>query len=343
MALTVGCLAVLHEALRACVAAASQLAVQRRKELAGTVILKGTTLPEQRQYHDDSDEDLEDDDERDQQCIICAAPGTGHLPRSNSTDSLASMASSATGAWSATLGPLEAFCSTAPFKHLAHRQCFMAWRAAHVQTYGIPAVLSLVPSRVPQHASSSRTIIVDHGDEVSDFELLTARSLLRAAPTELSNLFFSVVPEASRLTQTRQASEKPTMRLVSSSGTPPCAEITSQSPPCPLCRATTTITLETVPPHPSAISAMTPRRMWDAFVCAWRHLVSGRTIGARVLGEGAFLWALLSIMRVREKAIEQRLLAIQVGGPKAVRRPVSLPDAQMPREGSWASRALSME
>ncbi|KZV77789.1 hypothetical protein EXIGLDRAFT_784825 [Exidia glandulosa HHB12029] len=47
---------------------------------------------------------------------------------------------------------------------------------------------------------------------------------------------------------------------------------------------------------------MSLTRIVRTFVCEWSRLVSPRTIGARLLGQGAFLWALLGVMRVREEA-----------------------------------------
>ncbi|KAH7099890.1 hypothetical protein BKA62DRAFT_620799 [Auriculariales sp. MPI-PUGE-AT-0066] len=339
MLASIGCLAVLHEALRATVAAATHMSLQRRKEQAGAVLLRGAALPPP------IEEDGDEEDDFDQECIICSAPGRSGLHRTPSSESLASLASSTAGG-SAALGPLEIFCSTAPKKHLAHRQCFLAWRAAHVQTYGTPAVLTLLPSSIPSQANSStRTIVIDHGDDVSDFELDTARELLRAGPAEVSTLFYSVAPMSQSHfrpplpSPSGPWSEQPTMRLISAPGAPLCGEITSQSPPCPLCRAATTVVLETVPPHPSEMKPITPRRLWRAFCKQWMRLVSGKTIGARVLGQSAFLWALLGVMRVREQTWQK----MQKAREAALADPGRGRPTALPRQGSITSQLLAME
>lgn len=93
----------------------------------------------------------ETDEEEEPECIICTG-NAGNADLSQSITSVSSHVSStsrtssalseagASGGWfggsalpssSSNLGPLEAFCSVAPTKHVAHRGCILRWHAAY--------------------------------------------------------------------------------------------------------------------------------------------------------------------------------------------------------------------
>ncbi|KZV96494.1 hypothetical protein EXIGLDRAFT_424707 [Exidia glandulosa HHB12029] len=287
MMVTVLLFAVLHEAERAGVSAASRLTRERQRELAGHVTLHGDYM----QLRDA--EDLQDDEYEDEEpeCIICSAPAASHSqrPRSLSSDSLASLASTTSRA-TAALGPLEVFCTTAPHKHLAHRACFLAWQTAYAQSH-MPTRIVVVSPVKP----TSSVLIPDWDDE----PIKQARALVGAAPPAIAQL----APLLSRPSPARPLTDMcatlelhPTMRS---------AVLTSAYPPCPLCRSKTSITLSAVSPPKHTIQSMSLTRIVRTFVCEWSRLVSPRTIGARLLGQGAFLWALLGVMRVREEVCER--------------------------------------
>ena len=94
----------------------------------------------------------ETDEEEELECIICAG-NAGHTDLSQSVTSVSSHVSSTSRTSTAlseagvsagggyfgptlpsnysNLGPLEAFCSVAPTKHVAHRGCILRWHAAY--------------------------------------------------------------------------------------------------------------------------------------------------------------------------------------------------------------------
>ena len=102
---------------------------QQRKLRTGKVVARGAAL----RLPLDAEEDEEDEIE----CLICSGLGTeGPDPMAQSVSSIstANFESAGTNPQSRqdpnanetdTFGPLEEFCTTAPHKHVAHRECFL--------------------------------------------------------------------------------------------------------------------------------------------------------------------------------------------------------------------------
>ncbi|KAG9124034.1 hypothetical protein FRC07_013113, partial [Ceratobasidium sp. 392] len=107
------------------------LTEQIRKDLAnmriGEVVVRGDSISLPRNV---------DEPEEEEECLIC----------SGSAETM-SISSHAEGGerLSNSMGPLEAFCTIAPQKHLTHRTCFLQWHAAYLQqsrnSYGNPVTL----------------------------------------------------------------------------------------------------------------------------------------------------------------------------------------------------------
>ncbi|EJD51043.1 hypothetical protein AURDEDRAFT_143328 [Auricularia subglabra TFB-10046 SS5] len=318
MALTVLLFAVLHEAQRAGVSTASTLSRERKRELAGSVVVHGKSV-RRRQYKDA----YESEDER--ECSICSAPDASAHPsrqRSLSSESLASLASCVTASGNASLGPLEAFCTTAPEKHLAHRACFLSWQAAYAQSHGPQRVVVLPPPpRYCRDTASTNSISVDNdADELDPSHLRRAAALVRACPPALAQLSDELL-----LAPTSLSSSDATLQL---SHDPDSATLVSPYPPCPLCRSSTALKIAVRRPALESVTPLSWQRVLRTFVREWARIVSLRTVGMRVLGQGAFLWALLNVMRMREDMrarVMERMKADQQTNKDKRRRQGPLP------------------
>ncbi|KAF9513416.1 hypothetical protein BS47DRAFT_966511 [Hydnum rufescens UP504] len=118
------------------------------------------------------------DDEEEVDCMICSG-------QNDMSQSVTSLSSQVTGtdpdisipSSSLSLGPLEAFCTVAPTKHVAHRECFMRWHSAYESQRRSPPAetLSLLPSFQSPREDDLRATSTRRAD------LRRARALLKSA------------------------------------------------------------------------------------------------------------------------------------------------------------------
>ncbi|KAF8337913.1 uncharacterized protein EI90DRAFT_3041021 [Cantharellus anzutake] len=147
---------------------------------SGPVIVRGIRLPRP----PPSSSSIYDDAEDQLDCMICS----GQNDMSQSVTSLSSVMSdseaqgpppSTTVSMTAgeNLGPLEAFCTVAPTKHVAHRECFLRWHSAY-QAQSRPRIPDIVmlTSRALSTARDARG-----GSNIPDeMDMRRARALLRS-------------------------------------------------------------------------------------------------------------------------------------------------------------------
>jgi hypothetical protein len=160
------------------------------------------------------------DEEEEPECIICAG-NAGNTDLSQSVTSVSSHVSSAswtsmalseagasTGGGffgptlpssSSNLGPLEAFCSVAPAKHVAHRGCILRWHAAYneSQRQRMPPIVVRPELDVPDAVNvveacslTDDTMTPERRAEEAKRKLRRAKTILRLAGFEylLNNL-----------------------------------------------------------------------------------------------------------------------------------------------------------
>ncbi|TDL27167.1 hypothetical protein BD410DRAFT_836230 [Rickenella mellea] len=117
----------------------------------------------------------DDNDEEHDECLICSGVGYD-APLSDSISSLTSVNIP-------SLGPLEAFCVTAPQKHVMHRGCFLAWSKAYVEQRPIHPVPVVIVRRegLDQHqrqqGGTTNTV-------VGEKEYLRAAAIMSASGLE---------------------------------------------------------------------------------------------------------------------------------------------------------------
>lgn len=234
----------------------------------GPVIVRGARLPAAVPSSDSIDDS---DDELD--CIICSG-------QNDMLQSVTSLSSQVTGTTtdldipvpsspSSYLGPLEAFCTIAPTKHVAHRECFLRWHSAYEsqrhnrmsETVSIPPT-SQVPYEDDQQAATA---------QIADIR--RARALLKSAGFAylIASIRPASAPQSSsdsseRWTTTRERTFQPSFTLFPPKGSssrlklstshnstrlpsppnrtsevlPPTnrlATLRTQCPPCPGCRS----------------------------------------------------------------------------------------------------------
>ena len=138
----------------------------------GPVLVRGAKLP----YRAPTRNVFDDEEEVD--CMIC----TGQNDMSQSITSLSSQLTGTDmdipiSSSSTSLGPLEAFCTVAPTKHVAHRECFMRWHSVYEsqRRSQTPDTVSLLPSFQPPQEDAQQASSARHAD------LRRARALLRSA------------------------------------------------------------------------------------------------------------------------------------------------------------------
>lgn len=103
--------------------------VQQRKLQTGKVVARGAPLR--------LPLDVNEEEEGETECLICSGLGTeGPDPMAQSVSSISTTNFETAGTnplnrqdmnanEADTFGPLEEFCTTAPHKHVAHRECFL--------------------------------------------------------------------------------------------------------------------------------------------------------------------------------------------------------------------------
>ena len=282
-------LSLLHEAERVSVFLAVDSLKKRRdannRALLGDVFVRGDEL---RPREGSEDEDQEE-------CLICAGAGAD-TSLSQSISSISSMAT--TSVPPDVLGPLEAFCATAPQKHVAHRSCFLSWHAAYRQQriHHSPERVELQhPVPIEANRKRARAIL-----EAAGFAHLSRH--LRF-PHELPWIQTSESLPVTRpiLTLTEDTAGPSSLTNM------PCrslATLHTTTPPCPGCRSSVLLHFFSRPVAPSREQRRAHSRqealrlvvrLWLHY---WCNLVTGRTVLYRLASQWSFVMALLSVMRV---------------------------------------------
>lgn len=334
-----------HEFERALVSAISRLDRAKKAEdvrkLFGDVRVHGAPV-----MRESSDSSAFDSDDEEPECIICAAPARAMRPRSYSNASVASNASfvsnvsrfsnvtAASAAHIASLGPLEAFCTTAPQKHLAHRKCFLTWHATYSQTHA--PILGPVALRLEENAeavafalpSSSRATISVHASqtEVGPSHLARAKAILSSTPGfgYLASLLHILPPGTM---------DGPELIVHSGGPSRSLATLRTAHPPCPGCRSAVALQFSaaTAPrqraprdlripqiildllaqiPEPAQAYCLqafntsrektrSARHLLRAWAVEWTQVVGGRGLLSRVVGQALFLAAIMGVLRGR--------------------------------------------
>ncbi|KAG9090824.1 hypothetical protein FS749_000265 [Ceratobasidium sp. UAMH 11750] len=317
-------LSILHETQRASILYFLRrhrvdLTEQIRKDLAnmriGEVIVRGDDIALPRNI---------DEQEEEEECLICSG--------SAETMSISSHTLDAEGGErvSTSMGPLEAFCTTAPQKHLTHRTCFLQWHAAYLQqsrnSYGNPVTLIEDPQSQPTPQSFEQLFI-------------RASIILQAAG------FNYLTPKLKRTTSTT-ADVRPT-GIDNGDNTPPTlcihhpeitrastasqsllATLRTSAPPCPGCRSPVALRfVDARPPAPSPSDSRDvvnqphqPHRLrivlWvrrlivSRFWREWPVIVTGRTLSAYFGSFVSFVAVLVAITRARENPALNKNLGI---------------------------------
>ena len=255
----------------------------RNRALLGDVFVRGDDI---RPREGDEDEE---------ECLICAGAGAD-TSLSQSISSISSMATASVPP--DILGPLEAFCATAPQKHIAHRSCFLSWHAAYRQ--------------------QRRHLTTEH---VELKELVPAEANRRRAQAILEAAGFKHLSRCLKFSHElpwirpseSQTDTRPTLTLTeipanpSSQNNGPCislATLHTTTPPCPGCRSSVLLHFFSRPLMPS-LDQGGPYSYQEAMRCLvrlwfhhWCKLVTGRTILYRLASQWSFVMALVSVMRV---------------------------------------------
>lgn len=207
------------------------------------------------------------------------------------------------------LGPLEAFCTIAPQKHLAHRSCFLRWHAAYIQQRG------------PAHHSVA---LLDDKNDTTPLEHLFIRAsiILRAAG------FDYLTPKLKRSTgnELGTSGDKLTVHQPPELGQSSpdwdnryLATLRTSAPPCPGCRSPVSLRfIDARPPPMSSPSAPQPpatapathvqyrvtrllrKLITSKFWREWTRLVTGRTLSSYFGSLLSFMAVLAAITKARE-------------------------------------------
>ncbi|CAE6398793.1 unnamed protein product [Rhizoctonia solani] len=285
---TTALLSVIHETQRAGLIyylrrRRTNLTDQIRKDLAnmriGQVAVRGDSVTLERQEGEDEEE-----------CLICSGSA-----ETMSTSSHADTSTTRTG-------PLEAFCTIAPQKHLAHRQCFLRWHAAYLQQ--------------SRHSLGNSVTLQDDSDSQSPLEQLFIRASIILQASGFEYL-------APKLKQPTDSSSTGGDNLtVHQSSSPVLATLCTSVPPCPGCRSpvclkfidirppapvpnVTSNSHTSLDPHPQEVRVIIPltfihRIIGSRFWRAWTRIVTGRTISAYFGSLLSFMAVLGAITKVRE-------------------------------------------
>ena len=279
-------LSLLHEAERATVCLVVDRARKHRetknRELFGEVYVRGDALPPG-----------EDDGEEEEECLICAGVGAD-ASLSHSISSLSSIAT--VSASMDAPGPLEAFCVTAPKKHVAHRSCFLSWHAAYRQQR-----MDLNPEPVELRTATVSEAVRKRARAMLDVAGFSYLGSLIKFPYELVRI--RAYPPRSG---SRQA-DRPTLTLnddTASSGggsLRPVATLHTTTPPCPGCRGSVLLHFISCPRRHQArppTRKEVVRVFVQIWIKQWCRLVTGKTILYRSASQWSFVMALLSVLRV---------------------------------------------
>ncbi|KZT52057.1 hypothetical protein CALCODRAFT_502782 [Calocera cornea HHB12733] len=176
-------------------------------------------------------------------------------------------------------GPLEAFCTTAPKLHPAHRSCFMRWRAA----YGQQRPPELVDLR-------------GQGATPTDREVRRAIAVLKAASGE-------AVGNSLRVTVGGPQSVTSELTLLPPPPYPtnvetPLATLKTSSPPCPGCRSSVllhfVLSRSLARQHTPSLGERMRKEARE-----WSKVVTGRVVLAQFLAQQGFVLALMSMMQAQ--------------------------------------------
>ncbi|CAE7158406.1 unnamed protein product [Rhizoctonia solani] len=276
--LAAGLLSLVHETQRAAIIyyirqRRANMTNQLRKDLdnmrIGQIAVQGdSTIPQQK-----------DEDEEEEECLIC----------SGSAETM-STSSHADSSMTTRMGPLEAFCTIAPQKHLAHRQCFLRWHAAYLQQ--------------SRHSFENRVTLLGDSAQTSLHQLVVRASVILQASG------FDYL--ATRLVQqTEQEPQGDSLTIhtdLTSSDPHLLATLRTCTPPCPGCRSPVRLRfIDTRPPLSHTSPSAPPQRVipfiqklaFARFWRAWMRTVTGRTVSAYFGSLLSFMAVLAAITRVR--------------------------------------------
>ncbi|KAF8591018.1 hypothetical protein K439DRAFT_1611654 [Ramaria rubella] len=292
LVLTTILLSLLHEAERVSVFIAVDTIKKRRDAknmaLLGEVYVRGDEL--RIREADEDDEEAE--------CLICAGGGAD-TSLSQSISSFSSVVPPLD-----VLGPLEAFCATAPQKHVAHRSCFLSWHAAYRQQrmHLAPEYVELQHS-VPTNANRKRAQSILEAAGFAHLGRLVRfpheLPWTRTYPPTLSS--GSRSPIRPTLTLTENTAGPSSLRAGSCTS---LATLHTTTPPCPGCRSSVLLHFfsRALAPSLNQGSARTRLETIQHFTRLWVHhwckLVTGRTVVYRLVSQWSFVMALLSMIRV---------------------------------------------
>lgn len=228
------------------------------------VVIRGAPLPPQRSAPrpapSSSSADLswmyESDEDEEPSCIICTgnnADLTQSVTSISSRASRSSVSASESGATSGffgpslpsssgNLGPLEAFCSVAPTKHVAHRGCILRWHSTYneSQRQRMPPII-LRPNGQFEASSDTVLVVEDGAPNLGDLpptqKVEEATRRLRRAKTLLRLAGFNYLLDmlhvaSSRATARPSAARSPTTNTLSLSMTQ-AASSNSTTPSAP--------------------------------------------------------------------------------------------------------------
>ncbi|KAG8738709.1 hypothetical protein FRC12_016638 [Ceratobasidium sp. 428] len=318
-------LSVLHETQRAGILyhlrrRRVNLTEQIRKDLAnmriGEVIVRGDNIVLPRNV---------DEQEEDEECLICSG--------SAETMSISSHAEGGERA-SNSMGPLEAFCTIAPQKHLTHRTCFLQWHAAYLQqsrnSYGNPVTLVNDPqSQSPPHSLEQLFIRASIILQAAGFNYLTPKlkrttsaDVRSAANSDGDNTSPALIIHHSDLTPASAASQS----LL--------ATLRTSAPPCPGCRSPVALRFidarpplsdsrdvldepsQQPPPQPHNLARIffwLRKLIMSKFWREWPIIVTGRTLSGYFSSLLSFIAVLVAITRARENPALNKNLGISFG------------------------------
>ena len=335
-------LSLLHETQRAAIiyhlrSRRVDLTEKIRKDLAnmriGEVVVRGDNVVLPRNV---------DEQEEEEECLICSGSAETMSTSSHTLDG---------DRPSPSLGPLEAFCTIAPQKHLTHRSCFLRWHAAYLQqsrnSYGhsVTLVDDPQPPRAPRSSSSSNS--------AQSFEQVFIRAsiILQAAG------FDYLAPKLKRTSpfpatadsQTASSGENqcPTLTLhypdTADTTQSLLATLRTSAPPCPGCRSPVALRFTDARPPIPLTSGTTPdgsdghqppfcsspsrllrillllrRLVASKFWREWPVIVTGRTLSTYFGSLLSFIAVLVAITRVRENPALNKNLSIRFATSRLV-------------------------
>lgn len=326
-------LTLLHETQRAAIIYGLRrrrvdLTEQIRKDLAnmriGEVIVRGDNVLLPRN---------EDEQEEDEECLICSGSAETMSTSSHTLDGERP---------SPSLGPLEAFCTIAPQKHLTHRSCFLRWHAAYLQqsraSYGHPVTLvdDPQPPRDPRSPSNP----------ARSFEQLFIRAsiILQAAGFDYLSPKLKRTSSPSATADSRAASvgenQSPTLTVhrpdMAHTGQALLATLRTSAPPCPGCRSPVALRFIDARPPVSSTSpdvastgsgerqpplCSSPSRLLrvlfllrrlvaSKFWREWPAIVTGRTLSTYFGSLLSFIAVLVAITKARESSALNKNLTL---------------------------------